>query len=54
MELALLIGVLFLLLIMGLPVAFALGIASLMTFYVLDIPLIVYLYLRGRGRGRAC
>ena len=41
MELALLIGVLFLLLIMGLPVAFALGIASLMTFYVLDIPLIV-------------
>ncbi|MDA9837005.1 TRAP transporter large permease [Luminiphilus sp.] len=41
MELALLTGVLFLLLIMGLPVAFALGIASLMTFYVLDIPLIV-------------
>jgi tripartite ATP-independent transporter DctM subunit len=41
MELALLIGVLFLLLNMGLPVAFALGIASLMTFYVLDIPLIV-------------
>ena len=41
MELTLLIGVLFLLLIMGLPVAFALGIASLMTFYVLDIPLIV-------------
>ena len=41
MELALLIGVLFFLLIMGLPVAFALGIASLMTFYVLDIPLIV-------------
>jgi tripartite ATP-independent transporter DctM subunit len=41
MELALLIGVLFLLLIMGLPVAFALGIASLITFYVLDIPLIV-------------
>ena len=41
MELELLIGVLFLLLIMGLHVAFALGIASLMTFYVLDIPLIV-------------
>ena len=41
MELALLIGVLLLLLVIGMPVAFALGIASLLTFYVLDIPLIV-------------
>lgn len=41
MELMLLIGVLVLLLVMGVPVAFALGIASLATFYMLDIPLIV-------------
>lgn len=41
MELALLIGVLLLLLVMGVPVAFALGAASLLTFYVLDIPVIV-------------
>ena len=41
MELGLLIGVLLVLLIIGVPVAFALGIASLATFYVLDIPLIV-------------
>ena len=41
MELTVLIGLLMLLLIMGVPVAFALGIASLATFYMLDIPLIV-------------
>lgn len=41
MELMVLIGVLLLLLIMGVPVAFALGVASMATFYVLDIPLIV-------------
>lgn len=41
MELMVLIGVLVLLLVMGVPVAFALGIASLATFYMLDIPLIV-------------
>lgn len=41
MELMVLIGVLVLLLIIGVPVAFALGIASLATFYMLDIPLIV-------------
>jgi len=41
MELIILVGVLLLLLIMGVPVAFALGVASLVTFFVLDIPLIV-------------
>lgn len=41
MELTVLIGVLLALLVMGVPVAFALGVASLATFYVLDIPLIV-------------
>lgn len=41
MELMVLIGVLVLLLVMGIPVAFALGVASMATFYVLDIPLIV-------------
>ncbi|MEM8941221.1 MAG: TRAP transporter large permease [Pseudomonadota bacterium] len=41
MELGLLIGLLLLLLLLGLPVAFALGIASLVTFQVLDIPLVV-------------
>ncbi len=41
MELMVLIGVLLLLLVIGVPVAFALGVASLTTFYVLDIPLIV-------------
>jgi len=41
MELMVLIGVLLLLLIMGVPVAFALGIASMATFYMLDIPLVV-------------
>ena len=41
MELMVLIGVLLLLLVMGVPVAFALGVASMSTFYVLDIPLIV-------------
>lgn len=41
MELTLLIGLLLLLLVAGVPVAFALGIASLVTFAVLDIPLVV-------------
>ncbi len=41
MELAVLIGVLLFLLIIGVPVAFALGVASMVTFYLLDIPLIV-------------
>jgi tripartite ATP-independent transporter DctM subunit len=41
MELTVLIGVLVLLLVMGVPVAFALGVASLATFFMLDIPLIV-------------
>ncbi|MEO1079879.1 MAG: TRAP transporter large permease [Pseudomonadota bacterium] len=41
MELGLLIGLLLLLLVLGVPVAFALGIASLATFYALDIPLVV-------------
>ncbi len=41
MELMILIGVLLALLIIGVPVAFALGIASMVTFFVLDIPLIV-------------
>ena len=41
MELAFLVGVLFVLLLLGVPVAFALGVASLGTFYLLDIPLIV-------------
>ena len=41
MELTILIGILLLLLIIGVPVAFALGVASMATFYVLDIPLIV-------------
>ncbi len=41
MELGILVGLLVILLIAGVPVAFALGIASLATFYVLDIPLVV-------------
>ena len=41
MELALLVGVLIVLLVIGVPVAFALGVASLVTFFVLDIPLVV-------------
>ena len=41
MELAVLIGVLLALLIIGVPVAFALGAASLVTFFMLDIPLVV-------------
>jgi len=41
MELTVLIGVLLVLLIFGVPVAFALGIASMVTFYMLDVPLIV-------------
>ncbi len=41
MELTVLIVVLLVLLVIGVPVAFALGIASMVTFYMLDIPLIV-------------
>ncbi|MDH3265452.1 MAG: TRAP transporter large permease [Gammaproteobacteria bacterium] len=41
MELALLVSLLFILLVIGVPVAFALGVASLATFYLMDIPLIV-------------
>lgn len=41
MELMILVGVLIALLVLGVPVAFALGIASLATFMVLDIPLVV-------------
>ena len=41
MELALLVSLLILLLVIGVPVAFALGVASLVTFFVLDIPLVV-------------
>ncbi|MEX2126352.1 MAG: TRAP transporter large permease [Woeseia sp.] len=41
MELTVLMGTLFALLLIGVPVAFALGGASLLTFYMLDIPLVV-------------
>ena len=41
MELGVLLGVLVVLLVIGVPVAFALGVASLVTFFMLDIPLIV-------------
>ncbi len=41
MELGFLIGLLLFLLVIGVPVAFALGIASLATFLMLDIPLVV-------------
>lgn len=41
MELVVLLGLLTLLLVIGVPVAFALGMASLATFFMLDIPLIV-------------
>ncbi|MEL7298599.1 MAG: TRAP transporter large permease subunit, partial [Pseudomonadota bacterium] len=41
MELTVLILTLLVLLVIGVPVAFALGAASLVTFFVLDIPLIV-------------
>jgi tripartite ATP-independent transporter DctM subunit len=41
MELAILLGILLVLLVIGVPVAFALGISSLVTFYLLDIPLVV-------------
>jgi tripartite ATP-independent transporter DctM subunit len=40
-ELGFLIGLLLVLLVIGVPVAFALGIASLATFLMLDIPLVV-------------
>jgi len=41
MELTVLMLALFLLLLIGVPVAFALGASSLLTFYLLDIPLVV-------------
>lgn len=41
MELTVLVVSLLLLLMIGVPVAFALGVASMLTFYLLDIPLIV-------------
>ncbi|MEQ9561671.1 MAG: TRAP transporter large permease [Woeseiaceae bacterium] len=41
MELAILLALLFALLLIGVPVAFALGISSLVTFFILDIPLVV-------------
>ncbi|MFK8053842.1 MAG: TRAP transporter large permease [Woeseiaceae bacterium] len=41
MELTVLISVLLLLLMIGVPVAFALGAASMVTFFMLDIPVIV-------------
>ena len=41
MELMVLLGVLLFLLVIGVPVAFALGVASMVTFYMLDVPLIV-------------
>lgn len=41
MELLILFGTLFTLLIMGVPVAFSLGLASLATMFYLDIPLVV-------------
>ena len=41
MELGFLVGLLVLLLVIGVPVAFALGLASLATFVLLDIPLVV-------------
>ena len=41
MELPILFGVLFALLILGVPVAFSLGLASLATMWYLDIPLVV-------------
>lgn len=41
MELAILMGLLLFLLCIGVPVAFALGASSLVTFYVMDIPPVV-------------
>ena len=41
MELTILVGLLLILLLIGVPVAFALGVSSLVTFYYLDIPLVV-------------
>jgi len=41
MELAFLLAILLVLLVIGVPVAFALGVASLATFLLLDIPLVV-------------
>lgn len=41
MELVILVGLLLFLLVIGVPVAFALGVSSLVTFYYLDIPLVV-------------
>jgi tripartite ATP-independent transporter DctM subunit len=41
MELTILLGTLFVLLAIGVPVAFALGVSSVATFFLLDIPLVV-------------
>jgi tripartite ATP-independent transporter DctM subunit len=41
MELTVLLVVLFVLLVIGVPVAFALGVASVVTFFLLDMPLVV-------------
>ena len=41
MELAILLGALLVLMAMGVPVAIALGASSLLTLYVLDIPLVI-------------
>src|SRR5690606_15506694 len=41
MELTVLLVMLFVLLIMGVPVAFALGVSSVVTFFLLDMPLVV-------------
>ena len=41
MELTVLLATLFVLLVMGVPVAFALGVSSAATFFLLDIPLVV-------------
>ena len=41
MELAILLGTLLMLMAIGVPVAIALGAASLLTLFVLDIPLVV-------------
>ena len=41
MELTILFGVFFVLLLLGIPVAFCLGLSSLVTLYYLDIPLVV-------------
>ena len=41
MELAILLGTLLLLMLIGVPVAISLGVASLVTLFALEIPLVV-------------